>query len=107
MPLPGLDGGRPIGSGTFSPAARLPVGGADRARSTGPRGLFGRGCARRAVVEHGRRRGGAAAVSGHRCSRRRAGEHGQVRRARAPGEGEEVIPVPSLAGERVEVGRRR
>jgi hypothetical protein len=51
-------------------------------------------------------RGGAAAVSGHRHSRRRAGEHGQVRRARAPGGSKEVIRVPNLAGEGVEVGRR-
>jgi hypothetical protein len=46
-------------------------------------------------------------MSGHRRSRRRADEHGQVRRARAPGESEEVIPVPNLIGEGVEVGRRR
>jgi hypothetical protein len=82
-------------------------GGAGLARPTRRGELFGRGCARRVAVEHGRRRGGAAAASGYRHSRRGTGEHGQVRPARAPGGSKEVIPVLKLAEEGVEVGRRR
>jgi hypothetical protein len=73
----------------------------------GPRELFGREGAQRATVEHGRQRGGAAAVSGHRRSRRRAGEHGQPRYARAPGGDKDAISVLSLAEEVAEGCCRR
>jgi hypothetical protein len=58
-------------------------------------------------VEHGRQRGGAAAVAARRHSRRRAGEHGELKRARALGGDEDTIPVLNLAEEVVEGGRRR
>jgi hypothetical protein len=43
-------------------------GGPGLAQATGPREQFGRGGARRATVDHDRRRGGAAAVAAHRRS---------------------------------------
>jgi hypothetical protein len=82
-------------------------GGAGRAGSTRPRELYGRGGARRATVEHDRRRGGAAAVAARRRSWRRAGEHGDLKRARASGGDGDAIPVLELAEEAVEAGCRR
>jgi hypothetical protein len=53
-------------------------------------------------VEHGRRRGSAAAASGHRRSRRRAGEHKQGRHARASVGCGESTCVPGWAGDQAE-----
>jgi hypothetical protein len=58
-------------------------------------------------MEHGRRRGVAAAVTACWHSRRGAGEYWRTRRARAPWRGKGAIPVPKLAEDVVEVGRRR
>jgi hypothetical protein len=58
-------------------------------------------------VEHGQRRGGAAAATVCWRSRRGAGEHGQTRHARAPGRGKGAIPVPKLAEDVAEEGCRR
>jgi hypothetical protein len=77
------------------------------ARPTGCGESVGGGGARWAGAEHGRRRGGAAAMSGYRRSWRRTGEHGEPKRARAPGGDEDTIPVLNLAEQAVEVGRRR
>jgi hypothetical protein len=74
-------------------------GGAGRAGSTGPREQFGRGGARRATVEHDRRRGGAAAVAAHRYSQQRAGEPGDLARARAPGGDGDAVSILRLAKE--------
>jgi hypothetical protein len=69
--------------------------------------LFGRGGARRARVEHDRRREGEAAVAVRRRSQRRAGEQGDRTRARAPGEVGDAIPVLGLAEEVAEGCCRR
>jgi hypothetical protein len=102
IPLPGLDSGRPVGSGMFPPAARSPAGRGRLGMTYETQGtVWGRMCLT-GGGEHGRRRGGVAAVSGHRCSRRRAGEHEQVRRARAPVSCGETIWVPGWAGGQTE-----
>jgi hypothetical protein len=53
-------------------------------------------------MEHGRRRGSAAAASCHRRSQRRADEHEQGRCARAPVGYGETICIPGWAGDQVE-----
>jgi hypothetical protein len=77
------------------------------ARPSGPRVLFGSGCARWAGAEYGQRRGGAAATMACWRSWRGAGEHGQPRRTRAPGRGNGAIPVPKLAEDVAEEACRR
>jgi hypothetical protein len=58
-------------------------------------------------MEHGRRRGVAAAMTACWCSRRGAGEYGRTRHVRAQWRGKGAIPVPKLVEDVVEVGRRR
>jgi hypothetical protein len=107
MPLPGPDGGWPIGSGVFPPAARSPAGRGRLGTTKRVWGVSWRGGAQRAGVEHCRRRGGAAAVAARRRSRRRVDEHGDLKHARALGGDGDAIPVLELAEEAVEAGCRR